>query len=426
MGHVRAEAAPSERMEARVEPAVRLGYVVSRFPHLSETFILREIDAVSRTGGAEIELFSLFPAVDSAAHPAAGRWVARMRRAGTLGALHGFAWWLARRPLRTISSVLLVVLGHARRPRTLVRALATLPVAAAHARTLADLGIQHLHAHYATYPALAAWLCRRLTGIPYSFTVHAHDVFVDRSNLARKVADARFVVAISHYNRMVLVPFGGDRETPVHVVRCGIDPACYAFRARGPRRHGPVAAVCVASLQEYKGHRVLLEALADGDPVLDRIQLELIGDGPLRSPLEQLARRLGIEARVSFRGGLTEAKVAAALDAADLFVLPSVVAASGQMEGVPVALMEALACGLPTVASRLSGVPELVREGQTGVLAEPGDVASLREALRVTITDPVAARRRAEAGRSLVESEFQLQRSADQLAALFRGAKAEA
>lgn len=424
MCHAGGEAVARERMEALGEPAGRLGYIVSRFPHLSETFILRELDAVSRIGKADIELFSLFPAVESAVHPAARPWVARVRGSGSLTALLGLAWWLARRPLRTVSSVLLVVVGHARRPPTLIRALGTLPVAAAHARTLADLGIQHLHAHYATYPALAAWLCRRLTGIPYSFTVHAHDVFVDRSNLARKVADARFVVAISDYNRLALVPFGGERETPVHVVRCGIDSAAYAFRPRAPRTHGPVRAVCVASLQEYKGHRVLLEALANGGAVLDRVRLELIGEGPLRGPLEQLARRLGIGPRVSFRGGLTEPEVAAALDAADLFVLPSVVAANGQMEGVPVALMEALACGVPTVASRLSGVPELVRDGRTGVLAEPGDVESLREALRLTITDPVAARKRAEAGRSLVESEFELQRSAARLACLFANAVA--
>jgi glycosyltransferase involved in cell wall biosynthesis len=321
---------------------------------------------------------------------------------------------------------LLVVLGHARRPRSLLRALATLPIAAAHARALTDLRLQHIHAHYATYPALAAWLCRRLTGIPYSFTVHAHDLFVDRSNLTRKVADARFVVAISDYNRRALARLTGRGDTPMHVLRCGIDPAAYAFRPRGPRPHGPVSALCVASLQEYKGHSVLLEALADGGPALERVQLELIGEGPLKGPLEQLARRLGIDARVSFRGGLTEPEVAAALDAADLFVLPSVVAANGQMEGVPVALMEALACGLPTVASRLSGVPELVRDGRTGLLAEPGDVGSLREALRVTINDPVAARRRAEAGRSLVEAEFALQGSAGRLAALFRGAEADA
>ena len=422
MGHTGGEAVPRERVEALGEPAVRLGYIVSRFPHLSETFILRELDAVSRTGGADIELFSLFPAVESAVHPAARRWVARLRVPGKPAALLGFAWWLARRPLRMASSVLLVIVGHARRPPTLIRALGTLPVAAAHARTLPDLGIHHLHAHYATYPALAAWLCRRLTGIPYSFTVHAHDVFVDRSNLARKIADARFVVAISDYNRLTLLPFGGEWETPVHVVRCGIDPAAYPFRPRAPQPRGPVRAVCVASLQEYKGHRVLLEALANGGAVLDRVRLELIGDGPLRGPLEQLARRLGIEPQVSFRGGLTEPEVVAALDAADLFVLPSVVAANGQMEGVPVALMEALACGLPTVATRLSGVPELVRDGRTGVLAEPGDVGSLREALRLTITDPVAARKRAEAGRSLVESEFELERSAARLASLFADA----
>jgi colanic acid/amylovoran biosynthesis glycosyltransferase len=401
---------------------MRLAYIVSRFPHLSETFIVRELDAVSGFG-AEIELFSLFPAIDSTVHPAARAWVTRLWRCGPFDALRGLAWWLAHRPLRTLSSVLLLVHGHARRPRTLLRALATVPIASAHARMIKRLGVDHVHAHYATYPALAAWLCRRLTGIPYSFTAHAHDLFVDRSHLAHKVADAGFVVAISEYNRRSLAALEGGGETPVHIVRCGIDPTAYAYRPRGPRPRGPVWALCVASLQEYKGHRVLLEALADGGPPpLERVHLELIGEGPLRRPLEELAHRLGIGARVSFRGGLPEPEVTAALEGADLFVLPSVVAGNGQMEGVPVALMEALACGLPTVATRLSGVPELVRDGRTGLLAEPGDVRGLREALSQTLADPPAARERAEAGRRLVESEFELRASARRLAHLFDGA----
>ncbi len=142
--------------------------------------------------------------------------------------------------------------------------------------------------------------------------------------------------------------------------------------------------------------------------------------------LEQLADRLGISARVRFRGGMGEPEVTAALAGADLFVLPSVVAPNGQMEGVPVALMEALACGLPTVATRISGVPELVRHGQTGLLAEPDDVRALREALRLTVADPAGALERAQAGRRLVESEYELSASAGRLMQLFHGAGSRA
>lgn len=398
---------------------MKVAYVVSRFPHVSETFIVRELDAVAQEPGIDLELFSLFRAVDPTVHPSARRWVARLRRTPPPAAAQGFLWWLARRPVRLLGSSLLAALGAVRRPAILLRTLATLPIAAAKAREIRALGVDHIHAHWATYPALTAWMCTRLTGIPYSFTAHAHDLYVDRSFLAVKVRDARFVVTISDYNRRVLRAFGGDRDTPVHVVRCGVDPDAYAFRPRatGP---GPVQALCVASLRDYKGHRTLLEALALGDPRIDRVHLWLAGDGPLRDSLETLARRLGLEHRVDFLGGRTEPEVADLLARADLFVLPSVVARDGLMEGLPVALIEALAAGVPTVTTRLSGIPELVRDGETGLLAEPSDAAGLASALARTLADSDAAVERAAAGRRLVEAEFDVRTSGARLAALFR------
>lgn len=400
---------------------MRIAYLVSRFPHCSETFIVRELDAVSARPGVEVELFSLFGARGSTVQPAARRWTARLRRARPRDGLAALAWWALRRPLRLASSVALVAAGHRRRPRGLVRALATVPLAAAHARSVAALGVDHVHAHYATYPALAAWLCGRLTGVGYSFTAHAHDIYVDRSLLARKLRDARFVVTISQYNRALLAAERGTADTPLHVVHCGIDPGAYEFRPRAAPPGATVGALCVASLQAYKGHRWLLEALAR-DGALERVRLDLVGEGPLRAPLEALAARLGIARRVRFLGALPEQAVARALDAADLFVLPSVVAADGQMEGLPVALMEALACGVPVVATRLSGVPELVQDGVTGVLAPPGDAGALAAALRRVLDDPAAARARAAAGRQVVEARFDVHESGRRLAALLRAA----
>lgn len=398
---------------------VSVAYFVSRFPHVSETFIVREMDAVA-DAGVDIDLFSLFPPTGSVVHPAAERWLPALRRGRLGGGVAGLLWWLWRRPARVLSSLAAIVRGYWRRPALAARALVTFVIACGHARSLAAANVTHIHAHYATYPALAAWLCWRLTALPYSFTAHAHDLFVDQSMLARKVRDAGFVVAISEFNRRFLAAHGaGPGGTEVHVVHCGIDPDAYSFRPRSAPPEGPVDALCVASLQEYKGHEVLLTALATGAG-LERLHLDLVGDGELRPHLERLAARLGVASRVRFAGGLTEIEVRSRLDNADLFVLPSIVAGDGQMEGLPVVLMEALACGIPTVATRLSGVPELISDGETGLLAEPGEPGSLADALNATLADPDAARRRAERGRAKVVAEFDICDSGVRMAALFR------
>jgi len=398
---------------------MRIAYVVSRVPHVTETFILRELNAVDRDPRIEIELLSLFPPVDPTVHPAARRWTDRLYTPGPRESLAALAWWGLRRPLRLLSSVTIVAASSLRRPSILARSLITLPIAAAHARRLDRLDVEHVHAHYATYPALAAWLCHRLTGVPYSFTVHAHDIFVHQDLLARKLGEARFVVAISDYNRRFLEPYGGGERTPVEVVHCGIDPDAFEFRPRVAPASGPVRAVCVASLQEYKGHAVLLRALARGGEALDRIELDLVGDGVLRPELERLAAELGIADRVRFHGSCTEPRVRELLEAADVFVLPSIVARDGQMEGLPVALMEALASGLFVVSTRLSGIPELVRDGETGALAEPGSAESLAQALERALAG--SSEETARAGRRLVEREFDIHANAEQLTELLLG-----
>jgi glycosyltransferase involved in cell wall biosynthesis len=398
---------------------VRLAYVVSRFPHVTETFILRELDAVASDAGVDAELLSLFPPVDATVHRTAQPWLAVARRPGAAEAVVALAKWLRRRPLRTLTSLLVVVRGHARRPGTLVRALATVPVAAAHAARVETTGTDHVHAHFATYPALTAWWCWRLTGVPFSFTVHAHDIFMDQSLLARKVADATFVIAISRYNARFLAPYATGSTTPIHLVHCGIDPSVYDCRPRHLPAEGPVRALCVAALREYKGHAVLLRALAEAGDRLARLELDLVGGGELRGDLERMVEDLGLTERVRFHGSRTEDDVRAFMRDADLFVLPSIVDRAGSMEGLPIVLMEALASGLPVVATRLSGIPEIVVEGVTGVLAEAGDAASLRATLERVLAEPDEAARWGHAGRALVEAEFDVRDVGARLRELF-------
>lgn len=390
---------------------MKISYITSRFPSPSETFIVREIDAVEAQPGVEVELLSLFAPLEGFVHPSARPWMERLRRPEASEALRDVAWWLAHSPIRTTGAIGATIRGYWRNPARCARALVCLAVAASHARRMASDPPDHIHAHFATYPALAAWVCKRLTGVSYSFTAHAHDLYVDQSMLAEKVAEADFVAAISEFNHRFLLDYGGGQSTPVRVVHCGVDPDLFSYE---PRPAGTRAA-CVASLQEHKGHRVLIEAMADpGAP--QNLRVQLVGSGPLEQELKVLVSRRGLSERVTFRGPLTEPEVRQVLNSSNLFVLPSLIAKDGQMEGLPVALMEALAAGLVVVASRLSGIPELIIDGETGYLAEPGDPRSLAAAL----TRAVEGTLEHDLGRRMVEREFDVGGSAAQLTELFR------
>lgn len=392
----------------------RIAYVVQRFPVTSETFIVRELNALVAREGFDVTLMSLFPSSDSFLHEAARPWLHRLRRPLPSEAAGATGYWLTRRPMRLLRAMIQIVAGAWRHPRVLVRSLATIPLAAAHARTIRTEGISHVHAHFAALPTLTAWLCGRLCRVSYSFTAHAYDIFASQDLLAAKLGEAEFVVTVSDFNRRFLRGYGGDQSTPVVVCHPGIDPREYEFRARSIPRHGPVRALCVASLVEQKGHSILLQALAT-TPALNRVSVDLVGAGELRDDLERRSHELGLGERVRFHGPRTESEVRTMLDHADLFVLPSIIVSNGYMEGLPSALVEALACGVPAVSTRISGIPELIEHRRTGVLAEPGDPESLASELDWLVE---GGELDLAAGRRLVEEKFDLRRSAARMAEL--------
>jgi colanic acid/amylovoran biosynthesis glycosyltransferase len=317
---------------------------------------------------------------------------------------------LLRRPGPYLSSLALILSELPRRPRRAVIALGLFPVIVWMARDLERRGIRHVHAHFASYPTLAALIIHRLTGISYSFTAHAYDLYVDPSHLPNKVSNATFIVTISEYNRGLLRPLAAD-ATPVHVIHCGV-----ALPARMPiARPGRREIVCVARLEEKKGQKYLIDACA----LLHRRDVSLhctiVGGGPELDQLRALVASHGLQEVIDLAGPQTAERVQEYLAGADLFVLPSVVTRSGNAEGIPVALMEAMAAGVPVISTSTTGIPELVVDGETGLLVPPRDVVSLADAIERLLNDDELADRLREAAYLKVAAEFEIGANARQI-----------
>jgi glycosyltransferase involved in cell wall biosynthesis len=396
--------------------------VVFRVPATTETFILRELIEMERLG-VELVLVSLLRHRESVVHPQARPWIARALYTPFLnGAILLENLRVLMRAPRLYLSTLAGMFWEARRSaNALFGLLGIFPKSVWLARRLRTMGVRHVHAHFATHPAAAAYVIARVSrgiGPPlsYSVTVHAHDIFIHQAGLARKLSGASFVRSISDFN----VRFLQDRLGPAgpesarfRVIHCGIDPADYRHGEshRGPGTERPVRILSIASLRPYKGITHLIEAVRKLRADEIDVECEVIGEGELRRELEDQIDRAELRGRFRLPGGRTEEQVAQALSTADLFVLPSVVAPDGQMEGIPVALMEALASGVPAISTRISGIPELVVDGQTGRLVEPADPAGLAAAIREAVASPERSREMAEAGRRRVVEEFSLDRN---------------
>lgn len=395
-----------------------VAYVVPRFPKVSETFILHEVLELERAG-TPVVLMAIVRERPRAMHPEAaarleGVRFASQERGGVLASqLH----WLARRPLAYLGLWLRALAGNARSPKFLARALLAVPAGAHFGRLAARTGVGRIHAHYATHSALAALVAARLARLPFSFTAHAHDIYVDTTMLRAKLRAADLVVTISDYNRRLLERLCPSAAGRIEVVRTGADLDTFA-PVPEPDGDGAFTIGCVASLEPYKGIGHLVDAVALlRDEGVD-VCCEVAGEGEERARLEERIASHGLNGRFALLGAQPKPAVRALMQRSHVFALPSVVTETGKREGIPVALMEALACGRAVVASDISGIPELVQDGATGLLVPERDPASLAAAIRRLHDDPLLRGRVAAAGRERVLAEYDLRANARRLAKL--------
>lgn len=400
--------------------SAKIAYLMSRFPKVTETFVLYEILEIE-SHNIPIEIFPLLQEKESVMHPEAENLTQRAHyhKVFSQPVLAAQFYWITKKPLAYLATWFRVLIGNASSPKFLSRAIIIMPLAALFARKMQQLEITHVHAHFATHSLLAAYIVHHLSGIPYSVTAHAHDIYVNRTMLEQKLKDTAFIVTISDYNRRLLSDlYGAEIANKIEVIHCGIDPNFFKPRDTFESK-GYFKMVCVGSLSEYKGQRYLVEACRQLKAKGIQFQCWLIGDGDQYAEIQQLVIDSGLESEVELLGRQPRQFVSDALAEADVMVLPSVVTKTGKKEGIPVALMEALATEIPVVTTQISGIPELVIDGVTGWLVPERDADALTQALVEVYENPTLAKQIAQQGREKVLREFNLNTNARALSELF-------
>jgi glycosyltransferase involved in cell wall biosynthesis len=386
----------------------RVAFVLKGYPRLSETFVAQEIAALERRG-LEILIVSLRQPTDARRHPVHDEIRASILYLPEYLLVEPFrvvrAWLRLRRNslYKKARSIWLHDLARDPTPNRIRRFGQALVLAAELPRD-----VRQLHAHFLHTPASVARYAALLLGLKWSGSAHAKDIWTTPAWEKReKLVDCEWLVtctAAGHAHLSALAPPGR-----VELVYHGLDfsrfPAIEKSDSGDDAK--PVVILSVGRLVEKKGTDVLLEALARLPADLSW-RLVHAGGGPLGKKLARRARQLGIAERVQWRGARTQVELLAEYRAADLFALASRVARDGDRDGLPNVLVEAQSQGLACVATRVSGIPELIDDGTTGLLVEPEAPEKLAQALETLIREPARRRSLGEAGRRRVQENFGL------------------
>lgn len=388
----------------------RIAYLTSEYPARSHTFIRREIGAL-RKRGLTIIPFSVRPSSDAAGEPVAAI-LARPRvycLSRAIGAL-------VRSPRRAFSTWLLAQSHRAAGLRGLAWSQFHFVEALAFSEMLQQSGADRLHCHFANSGATVGMLAAHFLRMPWSLTLHGISETDPPSGqlLAEKLDRAEFAACASWFIRaqaMRLSP--AELWSKLLIVRCGVElPTLPARTSRGSG--SPMRMLSIGRLSPEKGFPGLMEALEKALAQGLDAQLILIGDGPLRGVLEKRANRTDLRDRIVFKGALPEGETLSEIANCDVLVVSSL------MEGLPVVLIEALALAKPVIAPNVAGIPELIADGETGLLFRPGDWDHLAEKIQLLAANANQWRKMGTAGRARVEMEFDVEVAVEPLRRLFQ------
>ncbi len=403
---------------------LRVGYVLKKYPRLSETFIVDEVLALENAG-VEVSLFSLSLPDDARFHRDLSRVRATVSYLSSTSSSSSSRFLAALEVLRrlpcpshTLDAALDFVGLLPERVQTAVLIHGLLL-----AEEAMDRRIDHLHAHFMTVAAHTAYVAHLVTGLPFSVTAHAKDIYretVDPGVFEAVTSSAKAIVTVCDANRdYIRHHLSGAHDRVVRIYN-GLFPEDYQLRADTPR--DPKMILGVGRLVEKKGFHHLLRACG----LLARRQVDfsctIVGEGEERENLHSETERLGLEGRVAFTGALTRHRVVDLMSQARVMAAPCVVAGDGNRDALPTVLLEALAVGLPAVTTRVTGIPEIIEHEREGLLVEEGDVEGLADALQRLLEDDEIWEDCSSGGPPKLLDRFNRHRTAAELIDIFTAA----
>ena len=361
---------------------MKIAYVTNCFGTQSHTFIRREIEALRRLG-LVIHLYGIrkdsIPAPESMAIVNETHYLYPLRLPETILAI---LYYIFTSPLNFFRGLYKAGTSKEFSIRRRCKMVYHYLLAAQTARRLKKQQITHIHAHFKNVSASIAMYASHHSGIPFSITVHSAGTYKTPHilGLHQKLRQARFLVMISNYNIDYYDAIEPCRAKS-HVVRCGIELDQFSFRAPRPLTQ-PLQILAVGRFVQKKGFAHLLDAISTLSDENINLHLTLIGDGPLMPELKAKAADSGIESVITFAGQQNTDHVRQAMTRADVVVVPSVTSDSGEMEGLPVVIMEAMASGVPVIASDHSAISEIVKDRETGLLTQEKDAQGIARAIK--------------------------------------------
>src|SRR6266702_2766910 len=411
---------------------MRLGYLYSRYPVISQTFCEAEMLALERLG-LDLTIGSIYSPLTSLRHE-------------HISSLRAPIHYAPPQEILRVSEKKAKIAGtwpqhlverHDERYVPAVKAEQRARNALYFADFFARNGVDHVHVHFANRAAHTAVFLKEISGIPFSVTAHGQDFMKDlgSDDLLREIcAAAEFVAAETDYSRELLCRRCPDSAAKIHRVYNGIDlerfPMTNGEPPRPLRSEQPVAAlyqaphiISVGRLVEFKGFEHLIDACAELARRGFDFACDIIGDGPLCETLRSKIAKLNVSSRINLLGSLSQKAVLEKLRDADIFALASTADAQGATDVFPTVILEAMASARPVVSTRLAGIPELVVDGQTGMLAPPGDSTALAHALEQLLRDPKLRLGFGDAGRARIEQDFRIEQTVAPLINLFENSQ---
>lgn len=397
-------------------------YILLRFPSVTETFVAEEIRRIICLG-RRVTIFSLLPAKQGPVHPVSAELLPFVRY---VPALYAPALWLAqlrsmaRQPHKYFQLIRTLFSQPAATASTYLKRLVIFVKSVWLSEEMRKGQILSIHTHFAWLSAASAAIVSELIHRPYTVTTHAFDIYSSKSDLFRWTTSAASgLITISEYNKRAMLEKNPSlRESNISVIRCGVD--LDAFSPAWDRRVDEVIQLTsVGSLIEKKGHAYLIEACQVLKSWGIRFQCVIIGEGPLEPSLRALIRDVGVEDEVILAGRQKQTRVRDRLSETDIFVLACAVTPDGDRDGIPVAIMEAMAMGVPVISTPVTGIPELVEHEVTGLITPEKDARRLAEAILRLAQDRSMRERISRQGRAMIEQNYDIQKNANQLLALF-------